>query len=42
MTGGDEVQGVIDRARLHGPRYELSRRITVKGQPVIEIYHRTI
>jgi hypothetical protein len=38
--GGDAVQQVVDRARLHGPRYELSDRITVKYQPVIEIYHR--
>jgi len=38
--GGDTVQGIIDRASLHGPRYELSERIFVKGQPVIEIYHR--
>ncbi len=40
VMGGDTVQGIIDRARLKGPRYELSRRIFVKGQPVIEIYHR--
>jgi len=40
VTGGDEVQTVIDKARLHGPRYELDRRITVKGAPVIEIYRR--
>ena len=34
------VLGVVDdRARLRGPRFELSDRITVKGQPVIEIYH---
>jgi len=39
-TGGDTVQTVIDNARLRGPRYELSRRIIVKGQPVLEIYHR--
>ena len=38
--GGDDAQTVIDRARLHGPRYELSRRITVKGAPAIEIYRR--
>jgi len=30
---------MIDKARLHGPRFELSDRIIVKGQPVIEIYH---
>ncbi|MEP6715720.1 MAG: glycosyltransferase family 39 protein [Terriglobia bacterium] len=43
VMGGDEVQGAIDKARLHGPRYELSDRIILKGpkgQPVIEIYHR--
>jgi hypothetical protein len=40
VMGGDDVQGIIDRARLHGPKFELSERITVKGQPVIEIYHR--
>ncbi|HVW85447.1 MAG TPA: hypothetical protein VHB50_12240, partial [Bryobacteraceae bacterium] len=41
VMGGDTVQGIIDKARLRGPRYELSERITVKNQPVIEIYHRT-
>jgi hypothetical protein len=40
VTGGDTAQGVIDKARLHGPRYELARRITVKGAPAIEIYRR--
>ena len=40
VTGGDAVQTVIDRVWLHGPRYELSRRIIVPGAPVIEIYHR--
>jgi dolichyl-phosphate-mannose-protein mannosyltransferase len=39
-TGGDVVQGVVDKAELHGPRYELSRRFTVKGAPAIEIYRR--
>jgi hypothetical protein len=38
--GGDTVQGVIDKAWLHGPRYELARRFTVKGAPAIEIYRR--
>jgi hypothetical protein len=38
--GGDVVQTVVDRARLRGPRYELDRRITVKGAPAIEIYRR--
>lgn len=40
VMGGDPVQGIIDRARLRGPRFELSRRFTVKDQPVVEIYHR--
>ena len=39
-TGGDTVQGVVNKAWLHGPRYELSRRFTVRGAPVIEIYRR--
>jgi hypothetical protein len=34
------VQSIIDKARLHGPRYDLSERIFVKGQKVVEIYHR--
>jgi hypothetical protein len=41
VTGGDTAQGVVDKARLHGPRYELTRRITVKGAPAMEIYTRT-
>jgi hypothetical protein len=40
VTGGDDVQSIIDKARLHGPRYDLSERIFVKGQKVVEIYHR--
>jgi len=40
VMGGDAVQTVIDKARLKGPRYELSRRLTVKDAPVIEIYRR--
>jgi hypothetical protein len=40
VMGGDTVQGIIDKARLRGPRFELSERIMVKGQPVVEIYHR--
>src|SRR5581483_2474816 len=40
VMGGDAVQTIIDKARLRGPRYELSDRIIVKNQPVIEIYHR--
>jgi hypothetical protein len=40
VTGGDPVQGVLDKARLRGPRYELERRIAVKGAPVVEIYRR--
>lgn len=40
--GGDPVQTTVDNARLHGPRFELSDRIIVKDQPVIEIYHRVV
>jgi hypothetical protein len=40
VMGGDAAQTVIDKARLHGPRYELETRITVKGAPVVEIYKR--
>jgi hypothetical protein len=40
VESGDDMQTMIDRARLHGPRYELQRRVTVKGGPVIEIYKR--
>jgi len=39
-VGGDTVQGVVDKAGLRGPRYELSRRFTVRGAPAIEIYRR--
>jgi hypothetical protein len=39
-AGGDAVQGVVDKAWLHGPRYELARRFTVRGAPAIEIYRR--
>jgi hypothetical protein len=38
--GGDDVQTVVDKARLHGPNYELRQRVTVKGAPAIEIYRR--
>jgi hypothetical protein len=38
--GGDTVQTVVDKARLHGPRYELQRRVMVKGAPAVEIYKR--
>jgi hypothetical protein len=40
VRGGDDAQTAVDRARLHGPRYELNERIMVKGEPVVEIYHR--
>ncbi len=40
VMGGDYVQGIIDKARLKGPRYELAHRIVVKYSPVIEIYQR--
>jgi hypothetical protein len=40
VTGGDEAQAIVDKARLRGPNYELSQRIYVKGEPVLEIYYR--
>jgi len=40
VESGDAVQTMLDRARLHGPDYELKQRVTVKGGPVIEIYKR--
>lgn len=40
VRSGDEVQTMIDRARLHGPRYDLEYRVTVRGARVIEIYKR--
>jgi len=42
VTGGDVVQGVIDRARREGPKYELMHRVTVKGEPALEIYKRAV
>jgi hypothetical protein len=40
VESGDAIQTMLDKARLHGPRYELRQRVTVKGGPVIEIYKR--
>jgi hypothetical protein len=40
VNGGDAAQGVVDKARLHGPRYELQTRIVVNSAPVLEIYRR--
>lgn len=40
VTGGEEAQSIVDKARMGGPHYELSRRIYVKGEPVLEIYYR--
>jgi len=40
VISGDVAQGVLDRIRLHGPRYDLEQRIMVRGAPVVEIYHR--
>jgi hypothetical protein len=40
VMSGDEVQGIIDKARLKGPVYELEKQIFTKGQPVLEIYRR--
>jgi hypothetical protein len=41
VESGDPIQTVLDKARLHGPRYELQQRVTVRNSPVIEIYKRT-
>jgi hypothetical protein len=40
VMGGDPVQGIVENAALKGPRYDLLERITVKGQPSIEIFRR--
>lgn len=40
VTGGDSIQTVIDRVWFAGPRYELMHRVTVKGEPALEIYRR--
>ena len=38
--GGDTVQGIVENTYLKGPKYDLLQRITVKGQPSIEIFRR--
>jgi hypothetical protein len=40
VESGDEIQTMLDKARLRGPRYDLKQRVTVKGGPAIEIYKR--
>lgn len=40
VMGGDHVQGILDKTRLKGPRYDLAARIVVKYSQVIEIYQR--
>jgi hypothetical protein len=40
VIGGDEVQTMLDRVRRNEPKYELKQRVTVKGEPVLEIYKR--
>jgi len=40
VQGGDDAQGVVDRAGRRGPRFDLAQRIVVKGAPVLEIYRR--
>jgi hypothetical protein len=40
VTGGDPIQGVIDRARRDGPKYDLKHTVMVKGEPALEIYKR--
>ena len=38
---GDEAQSAVDRARLHGPDYQLRQDIVVTGAPVLQIYLRS-
>ena len=41
QTGDDaQAQAIIDKTRLRGPRFELEKRIIVKGAPPLEIYRR--
>jgi hypothetical protein len=40
VTSGDDLQTLLDRARRNGPKYELAHRVTVKGEPALEIYKR--
>lgn len=41
QTGDDAAtQAIIDKTRLRGPRFELEKRIIVKGAPPLEIYRR--
>ena len=40
VTSGDDLQTMLDRARRNGPKYELEHRVTVKGEPALEIYQR--
>jgi len=38
---GDDAQTAVDRARLHGPDYQLQKEIVVTGAPVLQIYRRS-
>ena len=40
VLSGDDLQTTLDRARRNGPKYELVQRVTVKGEPALEIYRR--
>ena len=40
VMGGDTVQTAVNRARRHGPNFDMVRKIIVKDAPVIEIYER--
>ena len=40
VLSGDDLQTMLDRARRNGPKYELVHRVTVKGEPALEIYKR--
>ena len=40
VLSGDDLQTLLDRARRNAPKYELVHRVTVKGEPALEIYKR--
>jgi hypothetical protein len=41
QTGDDApTQAIVDKTFLRGPRFELEKRIMVKGAPALEIYRR--
>jgi len=38
---GDDAQTAVDKARLHGPDYQLQREIVITNAPVLQIYKRS-